>query len=245
MKNEPLREYLAFQFNSALQNSPKISYCADIEYLHKFRVAIRRSRSLLKLFQPNAYAFNAILKELAQKTNELRELDVFLDSLDPIAYPKLSKKIRKYRKKRFVEICNDTFNQTTIKKLRQLHDEIQVLSLPNKKKELIESTEKFYSEGLRAFHDLHKDTSNEALHELRIKFKTSRYALEFLHRCNLRNKRKDIEECKQIQDHLGEVQDTANQIDWLEHFCESNPCKECRQLIKERKAYLNLLKKYM
>ncbi len=245
MKHERLREYLTFQFDTALQSASKISYDADIEYLHKFRVAIRRNRSLLKLFQPSAYAFNAVLKEIVQKTNALRELDVFLTSLDPIRYPTLSKKIRKYRKKRFKEIWSATFKQSTIKKLNQLLNEMRTLDLPYKKKELIVSTEQFHAKSLKLFYNLHKNISNKALHELRIKFKIARYALEFLNSCNLRNKLKSIEECKQVQDHFGEVQDTSNQLDWLEHFCDDNPCKECKELIKERKKRLKLLKKYM
>lgn len=245
MKNEPLLKYLIFQFETALKNAPKIDPDKDIEYLHKFRVAIRRSRSLLKLFQPDAYAFNAILKEIVQKTNELRELDVFLASLDPISYPILSKKIGKYRKKHFKEIWSSEFSETTIKKLYQLLDEIKTVDLPNKKKELVDSAEKFHSTSLEIFHNLHKNTSNEALHELRIKFKISRYALEFLNSCDLSNKQKSIEECKQIQDHFGEIQDAANQLDWLEQFCNQNPCKECKQLIKERKQFLKLVKKHM
>lgn len=245
MKTTSLRQYLVFQLATAIQNTSEISGDADIEFLHKFRVAIRRSRSLLKLFHPDAYAFNAVLKEIVQTTNELRELDVFLASLDQITYPTLFNEIEKYRQKRFKAIWSEPFIQTTVKKLYQLHDEIQMLDLPYRKKELIASTEKYYSESLETFHDLRKDTSNEALHELRIKFKISRYALEFLNSCNLRDKHKKIKECKQIQDHLGEIQDAANQLDWLKHFCDEHPCKECNKLIKERKQYLKLLKKHM
>ena len=245
MKITPLTKYLTFQLYTAIQYAPKITKKSDIENLHKFRVAIRRSRSLLKLFMPDAYAIGAVLKEIVQKTNELRELDVFLRSLDSYTYPKLTKKINKYREQRFDTVLTAAFIHDSLSAINKLYDELFEINVLHSNNELIKTTEEHYAKSLKIFRNLTSNESDEALHELRIRFKMSRYALDFLSESGLHNEHKKIKECKRIQDHFGDIQDTANQLQWLKHFCKENPCNECKQLIKERKKSLKLLKKYM
>jgi len=33
------------------------------------------------------------------------------------------------------------------------------------------------------------------------------------------------------------IQDAANQLELLKHFCKKHPCKECETLMKERKKF--------
>ncbi len=66
----------------ALKYMLKISNESDMEHLHKFRVALRKSRALLKFYMKDAYALQEVLKIISQRTNVLRELDVLLMKLE-------------------------------------------------------------------------------------------------------------------------------------------------------------------
>lgn len=243
MNTSPLIKYLTYQLYNAVGNARKIDKESDIEYLHAFRVSIRRSRSLIRLCMPEAYAISSILKEIVQKTNELRELDVFLSTLDRVHYPQLTKRIRAFRDRRFETIWSEGFAEETIRSLNRLYDELLDLEITITDEALIQMTEKFYVKSLRLYHKIPKDASAKKLHGLRIRFKVSRYALEFLNESGLKNEKKRIKECKQIQEHFGDMQDLFNQLQWLENFCHENPMKECKRLIKERKQQLKALKK--
>lgn len=245
MTTSPLIKYLIYQLYSSILFSRKITRKSDIENLHGFRVAIRRSRSLLKLFMPDAYAIAAVLKEIVQKTNELRELDVFLTTVDSQKYPQLTKEIKTFRDNRFETIWSETFKNEIIIALHKLYDELLEMDIDLQKDTLVKTAEEFYAESLRFFHDLPSNESDEKLHDLRIRFKISRYALEFLNESGLYNERNKIKECKRIQNHFGNIQDTVNQLQWLKHFCEQHPSKECSKLTKERRHNLKTLKQYL
>lgn len=245
MNISPLIKYLIYQLYNSILYVRKITQKSDIENLHGFRVSIRRSRSLLKLFMPDAYAIAAVLKEIVQKTNELRELDVFLITVDSKKYPHLTKDIKAFRDNRFETIWTETSKNEIIIALHKLYDELLEMDIDLQKDALIKTAEEFYTESLQFFHDLPANESDEKLHDLRIRFKISRYALEFLNESGLYNERKNIKECKKIQNYLGDIQDTVNQLEWLKHFCEQHPSKECSRLIKERRHNLKTLKQHL
>lgn len=242
MNTSPLIKYLSCQLYSAITQAQLIEIKGDIEHLHGFRVAIRRSRSLLKLYRPDAYAIISVLKEIVQKTNGLRELDVFLLTLDSAKYPKLTENLKGLRDERFEIIWSESFTDETISSLNRLYDELHNMPIDLSDESLVTKAEKFYTKSLRSFKELVKDESADKLHELRIRFKISRYALEFLNESGLYDEKKKIKECKQIQDHFGDIQDMSNQLQLLKYFCDENPIKECKKLIKERKRYLRSLK---
>lgn len=238
-----LIRYLSYQLYSATINARKITPTSDIEHLHAFRVSMRKSRSLLRLCVPEAYAMTAILKEIVQKTNELRELDVFLQTLDATRYPELAREIKRFRDERYTIIWSDHTVKKTVKALNRFCDELLELHTDISDKRLIEISQRHFAKSLRLHKKTSKDTSAKELHELRIRFKTSRYALEFLQESGLHEEREKIKACKAIQDHLGAMQDAFNQLQWLEHLCQEHPLKECERLVKERKAALKALKR--
>lgn len=66
-------------FAALQQHLPGARAGKDSEELHQFRVALRKTRALLKLFRktlPQAYTFNEDFKWLAGATGEVRDLDV-------------------------------------------------------------------------------------------------------------------------------------------------------------------------
>lgn len=77
------RQMLAHMFNAARQHEYGILEDIDTEFLHDYRVSLRKSRSLLSLlkqaFPQDWYQpLKSQLSSLAQVTNTLRDLDVFL-----------------------------------------------------------------------------------------------------------------------------------------------------------------------
>ncbi len=78
-----LKQLLQAELAIIQTNAPYIPQDVDTEFLHDFRVALRRTRSAISQFKdvlPAAEVarFRADLKTVAQWTNDLRDLDVYL-----------------------------------------------------------------------------------------------------------------------------------------------------------------------
>jgi len=98
-----------------------------------------------------------------------------------------------------------------------------------------------YDNSVGAYEALTPDTTSEQLHKLRINFKISRYALEFIQESGIAQVEKKIKRCKKIQDELGAVQDAKNQLKLLKWFCKKSRLDECGKLLNKRKReYKNL-----
>ncbi|QOP40563.1 CHAD domain-containing protein [Sulfurimonas marina] len=243
MQKNSLKAYLIEQFDQAIEKLPLISEKSDIEHLHKLRVTLRRLRSLVKLYLIEPSTFNHTLKSFIEPTNQLRELDVFLSSLDPLEYPTLTKDIQTYRSECFTKVWNEAFRTKFLKNLSLLKEKLLKLPLSYDSSWLLTTTQLHKQNTFIAFEHLEEQPSTKKMHKLRIEFKVLRYALEFIHQSKIKDYSKTIKECKLIQKHLGMVQDYANQLEWLQHFCEKKPSKECQKLIKERTEILEALKR--
>ncbi len=78
-----LKQLLRAELEIIQTNAPYIPQDIDTEFLHDFRVALRRTRSAISQFKDVLPAepvarFRADLKTVAQWTNDLRDLDVYL-----------------------------------------------------------------------------------------------------------------------------------------------------------------------
>lgn len=243
MKTSLLTKYLYNEFEYISSVVLSINKDSDIEYLHGFRVSIRKSRSLLKLFFSDNKSIQKQLKKIAKKTNILRELDIFLNSLNQDLYPKLYGSILKARESYFDTTWTSFFVSKTIKKLQLLKIDLQNLNCTYKKKEYKKITHSQFDNTVLKFNNIKADDCEEKLHKIRIEFKNSRYALEFLDKTKLSKEKKRIKKCKQTQEYLGQIQDKANQIDWLKSFClKLGNSKECKLLIKNKQQELVGLK---
>jgi CHAD domain-containing protein len=243
METSPLTKYLFFQIYSAKQLAGDISKEGDPENLHKFRVAIRRSRSLLGLYIPRSYAIGEVLKSLFKTTNELRELDVFLLSVKPEKYPVLHRELQKHRNRRYDKIWTLSYQKKCISVLERLHDDLFGINEHIDAGELEQKAMAQFKNSLDLYLALTPDTADEELHQLRIDFKISRYALEFVNESGIREVKEEITQCKKIQDKLGAVQDAKNQLELLKSFCKKIDSKECEKLLKKRKKGYKRLKK--
>lgn len=243
MEASPLTRYLLFQLYAAKMAIPHITKKSNPENLHKFRVAIRRIRSLLSLYLPDFYALSDILKSIVRQTNEIRELDVFINELDATQYPRVYSKLQRYREGMFNGQLSkkSLFNMAV--KIDRLYYDLLNIRTDLRNDDLCLNATKHYMHCIKLYSSLKGDEPEGVLHKLRIEFKIARYAFDFLTKSAIKNERSRSLECEDIQEHLGALQDAANQIEWLTKFCEAYPSGECKHLLKCKKEKLRELKK--
>lgn len=242
MQENPLKSYLMQQLTAAKQQLLTIGPDADIEALHRFRVALRRFRTVLDSYTKEMYAPDAIAKSMLKVTNALRESDVFLAAMDKKKYPKLFAAITQYR----LKLYKRHWTKQTVKRfdhtLDALLQDVSAFKLEMGDKKLVKTAEKLFKEAEQAEEALTDKTPEAQVHEVRLMYKQARYALEFLHEAGLADESKRIKRVKKTLEHFGDIQDATNQLDWLESFCEKHPSDECSRLSSEKKKALQDLK---
>lgn len=242
MEISPLIKFITYQLNQASSIALKIDKDNQVDNLHDFRVAIRKSRCLLKLFFKKDKKLERTLKKLVRQTNSLRELDIFLLSFSKEAYPSLYESMVIARDNYFHTVWTDEFIKDSINKLNDISNTLLETPCKYTDDELIHLSHKHYKKSKKLFSNIKPKDSSEKLHKIRIHIKKSRYALDFLTKANLSDESNKILKCKQAQDYFGKIQDTSNQIDWLNHFCEESDMDECETLIDNRQKELKDLK---
>lgn len=214
------------------QNEAGIRADWDTEFLHDFRVAIRRTRSALSQIEgalPNDAVdhFKAEFRQLGRSTNRLRDLDVYLleektyrAMLPPALQPGL----------------DAVFSRLKRERERALRDMVRVLDSPEYRA-LMDSwaaflrgeragdagdtpavalacgiVRKHFKRVLKRGKAIATDTPDEALHDLRIDCKKLRYSLEFFASFFPKDKMDESIRClKKLQDNLGAFNDLSVQ----------------------------------
>jgi CHAD domain-containing protein len=215
----------------------------DSEFLHDFRVAVRRTRSLFSQVKGVLPAdalnrFRPGFKWLGQITGSTRDLDVYLlklpvyrealpnsmqDDLDPLKdYLERHQKIEQRQlaklldSARFKHLCHDW--------RMFLEKDLDYLSWSDKASKPILNIAnrqiwKTYKQVLREGEAINVNSAAEALHELRITCKKLRYLMEFFQTLYPEGKiRALIKALKLLQDNLGDFQDLEVQADALRGF---------------------------
>lgn len=223
---------------------PYIAQDIDVEFLHDFRVALRRARSLLsqfrQLFPPAIQAqLKAELKQMAQWTNELRDLDVYL--LDEPNYRALlpekleadSAPLFAYlRQKRVKALATAVAHLQADTAQTMLASWQQLLSQPADDPILAEpilpiAQKRIYKQYKRILKDgraLLKHGEEAKLHALRIQCKKLRYLLEFFAPLFPPTKIATlINQLKMLQANLGQINDLYIQELYLLQLAEELP----------------------
>ncbi|MGK2906684.1 MAG: CHAD domain-containing protein [Desulfuromonadales bacterium] len=215
----------------------------DPEFLHDFRVAVRRTRSLLsqvKGVMPSAVAshFGAEFKWLGQITGATRDLDVYLlklpgyraglpDSMQGDLQPlqdylvghqqqeqrKLARQLASVRCRRLLEEWRDVLENSWHDIAWPEKSRRPILEIANRK------SWKTYRLVLEEGLAISKDSQAAALHELRISCKKLRYLMEFfqsLYPAEVIGKQ--IKALKGLQDTLGDFHDLEVQAVALRDF---------------------------
>lgn len=234
---------------TARQNEPGILEDLDTEFLHDYRVSLRKVRSLLSLFK-GVYAddFNASVKfQLAQtmkQTNRLRDLDVYLldremfyDMVPESQYAGL-------------DIMFDIFTAERAEALDQVRAVLTDSEYPYAMDTMLknfQSLEKEHrgpaaEENTLAFAQrlilkrykkiasiaraIDSDTPEAEVHELRIQCKKLRYLMEFFMPLFPKKRIKPlVRSLKGLQDLLGRFNDYCVQRESLASFVQTHPMR--------------------
>jgi len=214
----------------------------DSEFLHDFRVAIRRTRSGLTLIKdvlaPEVSSrFKDDFRYLGQITGSVRDLDVYLlmednykarlpeylqeglhyffEDLAKKREQELKKLIRALREPRYRSITSDWQEFLNGKDNEFLGKNSQV-SIGTLARKIIT---KRFQRILRDGKAINPESPDEELHRLRIQGKKLRYSLEFFNSLFPEQEMKKlIKQLKLLQNNLGDFNDLSVQQEMLQHY---------------------------
>ena len=234
------RELLKFLLNVMRQNVDGILEDIDIEFLHDFRVAIRRTRSALSQIKgvfPEEITnqFKTDFACLGKLSNHMRDLDVYLlkkeeyQKLIPqnlhAGLDELFNNLITERKREHKKLVRNLSSQKTLNILNKwesfLYSEEPLADSPHADDPVKQLAAGFifkkFRKLLKSGKKITPESPDEMLHQLRIDCKKLRYLLEFF--TSLFPKEKMvvlIKHLKRLQDYLGEFNDYSVQIKSLQ-----------------------------
>ena len=235
-------------------NEAHIEKDLDTEFLHDFRVAIRRTRSALgqiKFVFPlkTTDRFKKDFALVGKLSNELRDLDVYLlnedkykamlppilrHDIDPLfehlrkkRSKALQKVIRGLKAKKYAKILEDWeafLNQPPRDSVTASKAKLPVIDLARNR------IYKKYRNVVKIGSQILENTEDEMLHVLRIHCKKLRYLMEFFSSLFPRKKISVlIGQLKKLQDNLGDFNDLCVQEEYLLNIIKELPATQ-RQL---------------
>lgn len=214
----------------------------DSEFLHDFRVAIRRTRSGLTLIKdvldPEISSrFKDDFRYLGQITGPVRDLDVYLlmednykarlpeylqeglhyffEDLAKKRCRELKKLVRALREPRYQSITSDwqEFLSGEANELQGKNSQVAIETLARK------IITKRFQRILRDGKAINPGSPDKELHRLRIQGKKLRYSLEFFNSLFPEQEMKKlIKQLKLLQNNLGDFNDLSVQQEMLEHY---------------------------
>jgi CHAD domain-containing protein len=213
----------------------------EVEPVHQLRVATRRLRATLRLFAPVLPAgtlalIGTDLAWLGREIGGVRDLDVFAEavkargrSVPPAlrrALEPLEDAIRERRvvtHGRLLEALDGPRRRALLTRLSALGaapaKEPHPVRLGDMAPDLIAPVRRAMVDAGRRLDGKRPDA--EALHQLRVRVKRLRYALETLRGLGGRKLTKTLGRLERLQDFLGEHQDAVTQITWLRAWAET------------------------
>lgn len=242
MEASRLNRYLNYQLYHARVLLHAFRYSVKEEQIHEFRVTLRRLRSLVKLFLATSIPFPKALKRAMQETNAIRELDVLLGTLSRSKYPKLFKYLSKLRKNSVKTLFTPKYIDNTLRLIDEYSALISEANPDCLSEILIQKVLTHYQHCLDSYLALEPQSDPRTLHRLRIELKDARYGFEFLEIADLHHCQEVITHCKQLQNSLGTLQDTVNQIDLLKKIAQELPIPEVKELLRKQKKELQQFK---
>jgi CHAD domain-containing protein len=258
---EALKEILYRLLEIIQQNTAGCIKGRDIEFMHDYRVAIRKTRSALTQVEnvlPSDIAskYNQFFSTLGKLTNPIRDHDVFMlkmESYETGVEKSLRSDLQPLRtyleetraaaQQKFVEFVKSAEYRQTVKDWgeylqnpdtadpRPDNAAVAVYKLANK---LVWD---MYNLVVAEGNKINDDSTADALHDLRKSCKKLRYLMEFFQSLYpVRRIRELIEALKGLQDNLGSYNDIDVHIGILKCFIEqcsdSNASKACEKLIR-------------
>jgi CHAD domain-containing protein len=233
----PFERFVAMlreQLDAILANDPGVRLGGDDENVHKFRVATRRSRALLRAARPlyagDVTPLNDELKWLAGVLGDVRDLDVLLahlsaqaDALEPAdasAGHRLLRTMRRRRSRarrtllrtldgpRYAALL-DRFEET-LTALQPSGDDTPLETLARQERKKLRRDAKRVAD----------DAPDDELHALRKRGKKVRYAYELAHEDQV------VARTKTFQDVLGDHQDSVVAEEQLRALASAAPADQ-------------------
>lgn len=225
----------------------------DTEFLHQFRVSLRKVRSLISLLkkslpQKTIDVLRPKLSLIAQKTNKLRDLDVFL--LDETKYRKLLPDtfdkglselytlIQKQRKAEQKKLARYFSSESYMNDMAACAEELSlplVYETDISRKPILKVAKKLLLNRYHKMFEISLGVSNQSadedVHALRIEFKKFRYLIEFF--IELLPKKEItslVGDLKKIQAVLGDFNDYSTQIDFLKNYIDDDQIEMSKSL---------------
>jgi CHAD domain-containing protein len=214
---EGLRSMLRTQLREILRHDPGTRLGSDPESLHDMRVAVRRTRAILKagseLIATDTQVLAAELKWLGAVLGDVRDLDVLLErlrgeaaTLDPVDAAAAERLLRGLRSRRtrarrtLLRALDSSRYATLLDRFESTIDELEPAATDATLDELASQQLKKLRNEVK---EAGEDPSDEQLHGLRKRGKRARYAHE------LAGAPKVVKRAKALQDVLGEHQDAV------------------------------------
>jgi CHAD domain-containing protein len=214
---DALRARLAAQLDEILAHDPGTRLGADPESLHDMRVAVRRSRALLRagraLVATDTQMLSLELKWLGSVLGDVRDLDVLHERLrasaaelepdDAAAAERLVRGLERQRSRARRAMLKALDGERYEKLLDRFETTLAALEPAKSSTTLDKLAAKELKKLRRAVEAAGDDPADETLHDLRKRGKRARYAHE------LAGSKKVVERAKRFQDVLGEHQDAV------------------------------------
>ncbi len=246
--NEATKIILRFLLQIIKINATDIEHDRDTEFLHDFRIAIRRTRSALSQIKgvfpkETTERFKKDFSFIGKLSNDLRDQDVYLlnedayksmlplvlrDDINP-----LFDYLRKERSKSFRRVVT-SLKSGKYRKIIQ--DWESFLNVPHQAAAIEPSAGlpiidfaskiifKQYRRVLKSGNRILENIEDEMLHRLRITCKKLRYLIEFFSCLYSRKEIKSvIRQLKKLQDNLGDFNDLSVQEEYLLAMAQNLP----------------------
>ena len=238
---ESVRQMSLAMLEVARANEQGILDDIDTEFLHQYRVSLRKTRSLVNLmkkaFPPELHLkLKTLLAQLAGKTNDLRDMDVFLLSRDyyqqmlPENFNKgfdqlfgfIAKDREKARKQvnaSFKDAAHDKAFEEVIALLQQRPVFCNGFARQPVKQAAQKKILKRYQKIGLLGEQINDDTPDHEVHELRIECKKLRYMMEFFAELFPKKRIRDLlKTLKKLQTILGDFNDYSVQKEFLAEY---------------------------
>jgi CHAD domain-containing protein len=230
--------------NIALRNVPGILKDLDTEFLHDYRICLRKTRSLLSLLKDvypaeGTQRMRKILGDLARQTNRFRDLDVYLlardeyiELLPPGLRPALDEMFDDFSAERELEVRRVTSNMR-VSSSRQLFWEMEEYFSEENTHEpslaanlpvgplVFRRIYRRYRKIQEIAAGIGAETPDETVHQIRIECKKLRYLMEFFNELFPKEEVATLQRLlRRLQNRLGEFNDASVQQKSLMSYFE-------------------------
>ncbi|MBY5944363.1 CHAD domain-containing protein [Photobacterium rosenbergii] len=247
----PTYHFLVNEFDHARKHELGIIRDDHEEFIHQYRVALRRSRALISLLKPlfrskEKDILKDTLRQLMQHTNLMRDLDVFLINMEQYfsllehqhhkGLIRFFDDIQSQRRKslktlkgwlksgEYKSACNQVLTQ-----LDSMRDNPTTEGKLRCKATAHSMLWHQFKQIESQCHNIDTNSDDAIIHQLRIDCKKFRYLLEyFAPILASRDTKQQVDRLKTLQDTLGSFNDSSVQLQFFKHYLTEQKKKSGR-----------------